>query len=192
MSNKTKRDSPLVESVLALDGHLAELERVGSKIIAADMTSDFDLDYIQKLLTRFAECGRGISEEVVRLSQRLQEAQLRADGVARGVSQQAERFNARKKAHDEKVEQLRALGEKVRALNAAIGEFRPADGALTNETLAGWKARVPTFDAQLAELIVQLQALKDSARGSQMRTLAKSAESLAQSLEAARKRLLVG
>ena len=61
MSNKIKRDSPLVKSVMALDAHLNELERVGTKINSTDMTSDFDFDYIQKLMTRFAECGQGVS-----------------------------------------------------------------------------------------------------------------------------------
>src|SRR5205823_13901 len=90
MSNKTKRDSPLVKSVLALDGHLTELERVGTRINSTDMTADFDLEYIQKLMTRFAECGQGVSEEVTNLAAQLQEAQARAEAVAQGVSRQAE------------------------------------------------------------------------------------------------------
>lgn len=61
MSNKITRDSPLVKSVLALDNYLAELERVGARINSTDMTSDFDVEYIQKLMTRFAECGQSIS-----------------------------------------------------------------------------------------------------------------------------------
>ncbi len=57
MSNKSKRDSPLVQSVLALDSYLSELERVGTKINGTDMSADFDGEYIQKLITRFTECG---------------------------------------------------------------------------------------------------------------------------------------
>src|SRR5436189_3343146 len=96
MSNKAKRDSPLVQSVLALDNHLTELERVGTKINSTDMTSDFDLEYIQKLMTRFAECGQGISEQVTKLSTELQAAQARAEAVAQGVSSQADLLNIRR------------------------------------------------------------------------------------------------
>src|SRR5579864_1192885 len=96
MSDKINRDSPLVRAVLALDNHLAELERVGVKINSADLTADVDLDYIQKLMLRFAECGQSISEEVAALSTHLQEAQIRAEAVSRGVAQKAEQFKLRR------------------------------------------------------------------------------------------------
>ena len=128
MSDKAKRESPLVKSVLALDNYLAELERIGTKINSADMTSDTDVEFIQKLMTRFAECGEGISQEVVNLSTRLQEAQACAEAVAKGVSSQAELFKVRRNEQNEKLEQFRILGERVRDLNAAISQFRRPHG----------------------------------------------------------------
>ena len=106
MSNKAKQDSALVKSVLALDGHLSELERVGTKINSTDMTSDFDVEYIQKLMTRFAECGKGVSDEVSNLSTHLQEARARAEAVAQGVSGQAEVLNNRRSEQNEKLEKF--------------------------------------------------------------------------------------
>jgi len=100
MSNKNKRGSPLVRSVLALDSYLSDLERVGTKINGTDMGSDFDGEYIQKLMTRFTECGKGISEEVTNLSTQLREAQARAEAVAQGKSRQAELFNIRQPSAD--------------------------------------------------------------------------------------------
>src|SRR5438128_9573312 len=123
MSNKSKRDSPLVKSVLALDNYLTELERVGTRINSTDMTFDFDPEYIQKLMTRFAECGQGVSEEVTNLSTQLQEAQARAEAVAQGVSRQAELLNIRRNEQNEKLEQFRILGEKVRDMNSVISQF---------------------------------------------------------------------
>src|SRR3989442_9475416 len=134
MSNKIKRDSPLVRSVLALDNYLTELERVGTRINSTDMTSDFDVEYIQKLMTRFAECGQGVSEEVSNLSTQLQEARTRAEAVAQGVSARAELLNSRRNEQNEKLEKFRILGEKVRELNAAISQFRRPHGhGLTDE-----------------------------------------------------------
>ena len=185
----TKKSNPesssLVKAVVALDNYLTELERVGTKINSADMTSDFDVEYIQKLMTRFAECGQGVSEEVTKLSLHLHEARARAEAVAQGVSSQAELFNNRRNEQNEKWEQFRVLGERVRELNAAIGEFRSAKGhGLTPEERSKLSAEVPAFDAQLAALIHELQDLRKSARDSRMRSLEKNVESLIQTLQA--------
>src|SRR5207244_11591775 len=164
MSNKVRRDSPLVKSVHALDNYLTELERVGTRINSTDMTSDFDVEYIQNLMNRFTECSKGISEEVTNLSTQLHEAQARAEAVAQGVSRQAELWNIRRNERNEKLEEFRVLGEKVRELTAAIGRFRPARGdRLTNEDRARLTSNVPGFEAQVAGLIGGLQNLQKSA-----------------------------
>jgi len=190
MQNKNNRDSLLVKSVLALDNYLTELERVGTKINSTDMTSDFDVEYIQKLMTRFAECGQGVSEEVTKLSVHLHEARARAEAVAQGVSSQAELFNNRRNEQNEKWDQFRVLGERVRDLNAAIGEFRSPKGhGLTPEERSKLKSRVPAFDAQLAGLIEELQDLRKCARDSRMKSLEKNVESLVQTLQAVQKKI---
>jgi len=182
MPDKTNRNSPLVKCVLALDNYLSELERIGAKINATDMTSDLDIDHIQKLMTRFAACGQGVSEEVNNLSTQLREAQARAETVAEGVTRQAELLNIRRKEENQKLEEFRVLGEKVRDLNTAIGQFRDGDRA----TL---RAQLPVFESQLTALIGELQAFRESARAVRMRALAKSAESLMQTLQTARTRI---
>src|SRR5437879_10632653 len=107
MSNRAKRDSPLVKSVLALDNYLAELERIGTKINSTDMKADFDVEYIHKLMTRFAECGQGVSNEVTNLSTQLREAQARAEIVAQGGTSQAELLNIRRNEQKEKFKEFR-------------------------------------------------------------------------------------
>jgi chromosome segregation ATPase len=190
MSDKAKRDSPLVKSVLALDNYLGELERIGTKINSADMTSDIDVEFIQKLMTRFAECGQGISQEVANLSTQLQEAQARAEAVAQGVSRQAEIFNTRRKEQNEKLEQFRMLGERVRDLNAAISQFRrPHGDGMTAEDRAKLTSNIPTFEAQVTALIEELQTLRESARNARMKALEKNAESLVQTLQVVCKKL---
>jgi chromosome segregation ATPase len=181
MPNKDNRESALVKSVLALDNYLAELERVGGKINSTDMTSDFDIEFVQKLMARFAECGQGVSEEVAKLSTELVEAQTRAEAVAKGVSQQAELFKVRRTEQDEKLEQFRVLGEKVRELNTTMSGLRNDRAKL--------KADLPGFQTQLDALIEELHNLRNSARLSRMKALEKNAESMAQSLQAARKKL---
>jgi len=182
MSNKPRRDSALVKAVLALDGYLAELDRIGTKINSTDMTSDFDSEHIQKLMSRFAECGQGIAVEVSNLSRELQDAQARSEAITQGVSKQAELLNLRRKDQNEKLEQFRLLGDKARELNIAISRFQPGD----SEEL---KASISQFETQLLELIEDLQNLRKSARDSRMKALEKSAESLLQALQSVRNRL---
>ena len=177
MSNKNKRESPLVKAVVALDNYLSELERVGTKINSTDMAADFDVEYIQKLMTRFAECGQGVSEEVAQLSTELQEARARAEAVAEGVSRQAELFYKRREEQNKELEKVRVLSERIQHLTAAI-----SDSAKTPSDL-------PAFESQLAGLIEELQQLRQSARNSRMKALEKNAESLAQKLQAVQKRL---
>ncbi|HLH32350.1 MAG TPA: hypothetical protein VKY31_14185 [Terriglobia bacterium] len=181
MSNKDKRESPIVKAVLALDNYLSELERVGTKINSTDLTADFDIDYIQKLMARFAECGQGIAEEVTNLSKHLQEAQTKADAMAQQVGRQADLFNVRRNEQNEKLEQFRVLGERVRDFNTEISRFRDDPTQL--------KAKLPAVEAQLADLVQELESLRQAARESKMRPLEKSVESLVQSLQAARKKL---
>jgi hypothetical protein len=176
VSDKTKRDSPLVQSVLALDHQLAELKRIGGKINSTDMTADVDVDLIQKLMARFAECGQGISEEVTNLSMHLQQAQSSAEAVAKGVSKQAELFKVRRGEQMEKLEQFRFLGEKVRVLTETTSSLRN-------------RSDIPAFDAQLAVLIEELEKLRESARSSRMKALEKNTQSLVQRLQSVRKKL---
>ncbi|HYR88063.1 MAG TPA: hypothetical protein VE422_28550 [Terriglobia bacterium] len=190
MSNNIKRDSPLVKSILALDNYLTELERVGTKINSTDMTSDFDVEYIQRLMTRFAECGQGVSEEVSNLSTQLQEARARAEAMGQGVSAQAGLLNNRRNEQNEQLEKFRILGEKVRGLNAALSQFRRPHGhGLTDENRARLTSNIPAFEGQLALLIEELQDLRKSARNSRMKALEKNAESLEQTLQAVRTKL---
>jgi chromosome segregation ATPase len=190
MSNKDKRDSPLIKSVLALDSYLAELERIGARINSTDMTSDFDVEHVQKLMTRFAESGQSISEEVSELSRRLQEAQARTEAVTLGVSRQAELFNIRRNEQNEKLEEFRSLAGKVRELNALISQFRRPHGeGLTDDDRVRLTANIAGFETQLSVLIDELDNLRKSARDSRMKTLEKDAESLAQMLQAVRQKL---
>jgi chromosome segregation ATPase len=190
MTNKSKHQSLLVESVFALDQHLSELDRVGTKINSTDMAGDFDTEYIEKLMARFAECGQGVAEEVANLSTHLREAQARAQAVAQQVTSQAELLSKRRAELNAKLEEFRVLGEKVRDLNTAISPFRRQQGeALTAEDRAKLASNIPGFEAQLSAVIDELQNFRKSARDSRMRALEKNAESLVQKLEAARKKL---
>ena len=137
MEKTNKDQSPLVGSVLALDNYLSELERVGTKISTMNMKSEFDLEHMRKLMSRFAECGQGVSVEVTSLSSHLNEARARAEAVAKVVAERADILNERKSEQHDKLDQFRVLGEKVRELNTAMTSLRRPEGeVMTDEDRA--------------------------------------------------------
>jgi DNA repair ATPase RecN len=133
-------------------------------------------------MTRFTECGHGVATEVMNLSREVQEAQARAESVSQGVGRQAELFNVRLNEQNEKLEAFRSLGEKVRVLNTTIGRLRDDREELVSN--------IPAFEAQLSSLIEEADSLRQSAHASGMRALEKNAESLMQTLQAVRQKLI--
>src|SRR5262249_20278043 len=137
-----------------------------------------------------AECGQHIAEEMTNFSTQLKEAQTRAQTVTANVSRQAALFKERVDDLNEKLEKFRLLGERVRGLNAVIGRFKPPQGdELTKEDREAMNSTIATLEAQLTGVIEELQELRNSARSSQIRSLEKEAESLAQSVRALQTKL---
>src|ERR1044071_5626617 len=116
MSNKNKQ-TPLVQSILVLQEHLNDFERLGAKINSEDLADDFDVDHVRKLLIRFAECGQEIAKDMASFSTQLEEARSGAESIAASVSRQTEIFKKRTDEQNQNLEKFRALGEKVRELN---------------------------------------------------------------------------
>lgn len=188
--SKIESQSPLVQSVLALDEYLNELERVGAKINSMPLKSEFDLKHMQKLLARFAECGQGVAQEVTNLSTQLNEARARAESVAAGVASRAESLNLAKNDEADKMEQFRMLGDKVRELNQAMSVLRRPEGeVMTDEDRKQIAASLAEFDSQLDPLIEEAQNLRKAAQTSNMKSLESNADSLAQTLLAVRQKL---
>ena len=190
MSNSNKEQSPLVESVLALDTYFSELNRLSAKIEETDMKTDFDLEQMQKLMTHFAECGQNVSREVVAMSQALQEARAKAEASAALVSQRAEELHSIQSDRQKKMDAFRSLGEKVHTLTASLNELKKPEGeTITEEDKAKIASRLSEFEAELNPLIDEAQSLKEEAQSSRMKFLEQGADSLRQSLLAVRQKL---
>jgi hypothetical protein len=183
-------DSPLIKAVVALDAHFSELERIGNKINSLEMKTEFDFAHAQQLMTRFAECGEGVTSEVVNLSNYLNEARQRADALATGVTERAKLLNSRKTNEKDKLEQFRQLGERVQVLVAQMNTLRrPENTIFTEEDRAQLMKDLAGFDSELSPLIEEAQNLRKEAHLAKMRTLEQNADSLAQTLLAARQKI---
>jgi chromosome segregation ATPase len=188
---KIKEQSPLVKAVLALDNGFSELGRLGSQINALEMKSEFDFEHAERLMKRFAETGEAISTEVGQLSTHLNEARTRAEEVAKGVAARAELLGARKEERQKKSDDLQRLAEKVRELNMAMTSLRRPEGeTLSEQDRSNMLESLGQFESQMIPLIEQAQNLRADAREAKMKFLEQNAESLAQTLQAARQKIL--
>jgi chromosome segregation ATPase len=191
MSNAKNKDlSPLVQTVIALDGYFSELSRLGARIEETELKSDSDFEQMQRLMNLFAECGQGVSDEVVALSTALNEARTQAEAAAQKVGARAEQFQALQSERQKKMEAFRRLGEKVQAITLSLGDLKRPEGTPASETdRAKISARLSELDAELNPLIEEAQAIKTEAQGSRMKHLEQSAHSLSQSLTSMRQKI---
>ena len=189
-AQKLKNPSPLIQTVLNLDNYFSELIRLGAKIETMEMKSDFDFEQAEKLITRFTECGQGVSDEVVHLSQGLNELRTKSEAAAQVVAARAEMLRARKDDSQSKMDALRALGEKVRVLTLSLVDLKKIEGdTATEEDRAKISMRLSEFELELRPLIEEAQKLKEEGQNSKIKVLEQSADSLRQSLVAISQKL---
>jgi hypothetical protein len=184
-SNKTKNQSPLVKSVLSLDAHFGDLERLSARIEEMPLKSEFDFNQARQLMTRFAESANLVSTEIVELANFLSEARLRAEENGKLVAAKAELLQARMSDEEQKMNEFRVLTGKVTALNESIKDMRKPDGqTLSDEERAQMAARLSEINLQIQPLIEEALVLKDVGRTSKIKILEQNADSLSQSLMA--------
>jgi hypothetical protein len=189
-ANKLKNPSPLVKSVLALDTHFSDLQRLSAKINEIELKSDFDYEQIQRLINHFTECGQNVSGEVLNLSTQLNEARNQAEAAAQIVSARAEQLQVRKAQEQQKMESFRLLGEKVRELTFSLQGLKPSETATgSDEDRAKLSMGLSEIEVKLHPLIEEAQQLKQEAKNSKMRVLEQSADALGQSLQAVSQKL---
>lgn len=182
---KIKNPSPFLQSVLKLDNYFAELTRLAEKIDGMELKSDFDFDQVEKLIKHFAECGEGVSTEVVQMSHALNDLRTQAETAAKQVAARAEQLQTRKDDQMQKMEQFRQLGEKVRDLTTSLAGFNFEEGqTLTEEERAQMTSRMVDFEVRLRPLIEEAQNLKKAGQEARIKILEQSADSLGQSLQA--------
>ncbi len=188
--NKIKNPSPLVQSVIALDTYFSELIRLGSRIEEMELKSDFDFEQVQRLMNHFAECGQGVSEQIVTMSAALNESRAKAEAAAQVVAERAGQLQVRKDDVQAKMDELRQLGDNVRELTLSLSELKKPEGETVSEDdRAKISMRLSEFDLQLRPLIEKAQQLKETGQNARMKVLEQSADSLRQSLLAISQKL---
>jgi chromosome segregation ATPase len=187
---RLKEASLLVQTIVALDKYFSDLERIGTKLEENKLKSEGDFEHAAKLLALFAEAGQGVTFEVQRLSEHLNEARARASAVAERVGEKAEVVNNRNSDQNAKFEQFRQLGEKVRDFNLAVSQLRQPEGTeMSPEAKQQVSTRLLEFDSQLEPLIDEAVGILKYANEHKMKVLQQNADSLSQTLQSVRTKI---
>ncbi|MEZ0391576.1 MAG: hypothetical protein ACAH59_05135 [Pseudobdellovibrionaceae bacterium] len=182
-SKTIKNPSPLVLTVLALDEHFTNLNRLADRIDEIDLKSNFDFEQSEKLILRFTESGQAISTEIARFVTILNETRGQAELAAQKVSAKADHLKLRKDEVQKKLARFEILSEKVSQLNQSLVHFRrPAGESFSDQELAELKTSLTTVSNQLEALIEESRILKEIGHDSKIKILEQNAESMRQSL----------
>jgi hypothetical protein len=191
MSPRDKKDlSPFGLSAVSLDADFVELERLSRQIERLAIDSDSGLERAQRLLVKFAECGQRVADGATGFSKVLDEARARAEKAAQVVSARALEVQERQRENDRMLERFRLLSETVGQISALLAPFRRVAGSsLSQEDRVLIQQQIPDIDLQLGTLIEETFKLRQDAHDSKMRSVERNADSLAQTLASARRKL---
>lgn len=187
---KNKDLSPLVQSVLSLDGHFANLDRLSARIEEIELKSEFDFTQARNLMGHFATCAQSVSKEIVDLAHLLNEARVKAEATGKIVAAKAEQMQSRQNDEDSKMAAFRMLTNKVTLLNEDLKSLKKNEGTEISEAdREAIRNKMAELSLQLQPLIEEATALKNEARVAKMKVLEQNADSLSQSLTAVSQKL---
>ncbi|HVK61328.1 MAG TPA: hypothetical protein VM432_07250 [Bdellovibrionales bacterium] len=189
-TKKIKDASPLVQSVLSVDGHVAQLEKLSERINEMKLNTEADYEQLRKLMGYFAEHGEAVSGEIIELSKLLVATRERAESAAGIVSAKAQVLQSRQSDEATKMSALRELAQKVAVIGQGIQDLKgSSSGDISEEERTRIMQRMSEVDGQIEPLIEEAQKLQMEARESRLKSVEQQAESLSQNLINVRKKL---
>lgn len=185
-----KSPTSFVQSVLKLDNHFTELDRLSALIHEIEIKSEFDVSQLRKLMGLFSEHGEAVGVEVAEMAKQLNESRMRAEASAQLVSEKAEELRAYQEKQNSSMEAFQELTAKVQSLNQQLVDLKKPEGeAFSEEEKVQVASRLSQIELQLGPLIEEALRLKEAAHEAKMKSLEQNADSLTQSLMAVRKKI---
>lgn len=185
-----KNLSPFGQASLALDQDFSELERLAGEIERMEIQTDNGFERAKKLLGHFGETGERIGSGVQAMARELEAARARAEAAATIVSAKAAAIQQRQIQENEMSERFNALGEMVRKVTTSMAQLqKPAGTTLSEEERNLLTQHLPEMDSRLGMLVDEARKLQADAEAIQLKSMVKNADAMAQSLDAARRKL---
>ena len=181
----SKNVSPLVGSVVALDGVFSNLIQLAERIDGLNLKSHAEFELAENLFSRFSDVGNSVSSELGAMSNAMNAARASAEAAAELVAAKAIKFQERKNEIELKMTEFHALGEKVKLLTASLSGLRNFnDESVSDSERAEMAKRLRDVETQLRPLIAEASLLKEIAQESKIKILEQGADAMGQSLKA--------
>jgi chromosome segregation ATPase len=190
MNTSKKDSSALVQTVIALDHHFSELERIGAMISDMKLRTDSEFEYGRRLMGYFAEAGEGVTAEITQLSKLLNEARARAEQVGHLVEARTEELSARRGEQEILNEKFEALALKVGEIGAELNSFkRDPNEEMSEADRAEITAKLNQVGLRLGPFILEAKRIRDEARSAKIKSVDQKAESMTQTLQGLQSKL---
>lgn len=186
----THKHSPFAEAALDLDKEFNRIERLAAEIDSISLQTTTGMERARKVLVEFEGASQNVISGIQYLAKSLHEAKARMEATTGRVAARAEALQVRHQETEQMLERFRVLGENARIITAAIGELHAHTGRQLNaEELEVLKQGFPQTYSQLGVLVEEARQLMQDAHSANMKVFEKNADSLRQSLQAARSKL---
>jgi hypothetical protein len=183
--------SPFGRLALKLDRELSELARAGDQIGRVNLDSDNGLDEGVRILNRVAQLGESAAATMQEFSKSLDEAREKAEAATQLVAERAQIIKRRRQREDELREQLTQVKEGIKTLGAGLAGFnKPEKGELTEDSKRRIAAELERLQAPMTRCIEAAQAVKAEASRSNFKRLERQADSVIDSLQASRRKIV--
>ncbi len=182
--------SPFGRLAVKLDGDFAEFDRISGQIQRMEIQSDSDLDHAVKLLNKFAEHGRNISEGIQEFSKSLQDAREKSEASAKIVAERAQQVLQRKQEQDQLREKLAHVEQKAKAVNAGLaGIFTPPKAEISPHEKRAWTDQLGQLSVHLTGFIEEVGAIREEAGRAHFTGITRDTDSLLGTLQSAQRKL---
>lgn len=177
------------EAALMLDAEFAELERLAEKIERLSLQTEQGPKRTAEVIQEALQCHKRLVNGMVRMGECLEEARAKSEKAMLTVGQKANALEEHQKEAERLSHRFQALGEMVREVSTAIAGIKPGSDQATDEEQAVLSRILPEFNEKMDVLVNEATQLMQDARTAHIKMIESSADSLRQTLEAARRRL---
>jgi outer membrane PBP1 activator LpoA protein len=190
MTTKQKPLSPFGQAATQLDAAFVDFERLARELEQLEIASDKGFDRARGLLSEVDGCRQLLESSMQAMAAELDAARGRSEKAAQAILGRALEVQDRQRDTEALLQRFQQLGGMVKQITESVRELNvQPPGQLSPEEQAQLDERLPQFNEQMGTLVDAARKLMDDARAANMKALERNADSLRQSLQAARHRL---
>jgi hypothetical protein len=189
MAHSRDASSPLVVAAETLEEELGALDQLATRLERSSISSEKTLQRSATLLQEAGHIHERLGASVVGLGAAITSMQARQQVLLERVLVETRRLESRNKEYQELMQRFAALGERAREVNGPVGEVVAQKGTRANpEALLEALGKIEQLASSVA---ADAESVVSSARSGDWPEVARGAQALKQTMEAAVNKLVL-